>query len=66
MRKKGGAMEKRELELIVENVKEVLKKLNLRDGDILFHADENYRVNISPYRMTMELRFPEGLHNLKV
>ncbi len=62
---KGGAMEKRELEMIVENVKEVLKKLNLRDGDILFHTDENYRVNISPYRMTMELRFPEGLHNLR-
>ena len=65
MSKKGGAMEKRELEMIVENVKEILKKLKLREGEILFHADENYRVNVSPYRITMELRFPEGIHNLK-
>ncbi len=58
-------MENRELEMIIKNVKEVLKKLNLQDGDILFHADENYRVNVSPYRMTMELRFPEGIRNMK-
>ncbi|NOX88719.1 MAG: hypothetical protein GXO77_06815 [Calditrichaeota bacterium] len=58
-------MENRELEMIIKNVKEVLKKLNLQDGDILFHADENYRVNVSPYRMTMELRFPEGIQNMK-
>ncbi|APF19750.1 hypothetical protein [Caldithrix abyssi] len=58
-------MEKRELEMLVENVKEVLKKLKLNDGDIFYHTDENFRVNVSPYRMTMELRFPEGIHNLK-
>ncbi len=58
-------MENRELELMIKNVKEILKKLDLRDGDILFHTDENHRVNISPYRLTMELRFPEGIHNMK-
>ncbi len=58
-------MEKKELEIMIENIKNVLKKLNLRDGEILFHSDENFRVNVSPYRMTMELRFPEGIHNLK-
>lgn len=58
-------MKDRELEILIKNIKESLKKLNLQDGDILSHADENYRVHVSPYRMTMELRFPEGIQNIQ-
>ncbi len=53
-----------ELEILIKNIQEELKKLNLQDGEIIARANEHYRLNISPYRMTMELRFPEGIQNL--
>jgi hypothetical protein len=52
------------LEILVRNIQEELKKLNLQDGEIISQVNEHYRLNISPYRMTMELRFPEGIQNL--
>ena len=59
-------MKDQDLKSLIRNVKETLKKMNLQDGDMVFQTNENYRVHVSPYRMTMELRFPEGIHNLKV
>ncbi|RLD12905.1 hypothetical protein DRI50_08260 [candidate division KSB1 bacterium] len=57
-------MKNNELEILVKNIQEELKKLNLQDGEIISQVNEHYRLNISPYRMTMELRFPEGIQNL--
>ncbi len=58
-------MKNNELEILVKNIQEELKKLNLQDGEIIAQANEHYRLNISPYRMTMELRFPEGIQNIQ-
>ncbi len=57
-------MKNNEIEIMIKNIQEELKKLNLRDGEMIAQANEHYRLNISPYRMTMELRFPEGIQNI--
>ncbi len=61
---KEGVMKDREIEILIKNIKETLKRMNLEDGDIITRADEDYRVHVSPYRMTMELRFPKGINNM--
>lgn len=58
-------MKNNELEVFIKNIQEELKKLNLQDGEFIAQANEHYRLNISPYRMTMELRFPEGIQNIQ-
>ena len=58
-------MQDKSLEFFVKNVKDAVKNFKLKDGDILSFADENYRLRVSPYRLTMEIRFPEGINNAK-
>ncbi len=54
-------MHKKHLESIIENIKKTVKEFNLKDGDMLSVTDEHHRVHVSPYRVTMEIRFPEGI-----
>lgn len=58
-------MQDKYLELMIENIKDALKNIPIRDGDILAHADEHHRLHISPYRLNLEIRFPEGIQNIK-
>ncbi len=51
------------MQLIFQQVKDTMKDINLKDGDFLYFSDEHHRVNISPYRMTMEIRFPKGINH---
>ena len=53
------------LQFIFEQVEQAIKNLNLNEGDFFSFSDENRRVNVSPYRLTMEIRFPQGLAKLK-
>ena len=46
---------------IFDQVEQAIKDLNLNEGDFFSFSDENRRVNVSPYRLTMEIRFPHGL-----
>ncbi|MEJ2055223.1 MAG: hypothetical protein P8X42_15005 [Calditrichaceae bacterium] len=52
------------LQYIINNLRDSFKELNVQHGQILNLSDENYRVSVSPYRVTMELRFPEGITNI--
>ncbi len=50
---------------LFDQVEQAIKNLNLNEGDFFSFSDENRRVNVSPYRLTMEIRFPHGLAKLK-
>ena len=53
------------LESIIKNLRDTIKELNIQDGEILNLSDENHRVMVSPYRLTLELRFPNGINAVK-
>jgi len=58
-------MQQKHMERIIQNIKDTIKDFNLQDGDIFTLSDENHRVSVSPYRVTMEIRFPDGVNNAK-
>ena len=58
-------MNEKKIEGIISKVKSYLQEMDVQDGDIFSHSDENHRFHFSPYRLTMEIRFPEGIHNLE-
>lgn len=53
------------LQYIFEQAEQAIRNLNLNEGDFFSFSDENHRVNVSPYRLTMEIRYPHGLAKLK-
>jgi hypothetical protein len=53
------------LESIIKNLHDTIKELNIQEGEILNLSGENHRVMVSPYRLTLELRFPDGLNEIK-
>jgi len=59
----GQELQQRNLDRIIQNIRESIKDLNIQDGDFLTSTDENHRISISPYRITMEIRFPEGMNH---
>jgi hypothetical protein len=50
------------LEQIIQNIRESIRDLNLQEGDFITSSDENHRISVSPYRITMEIRFPDGMN----
>lgn len=60
---KGGLMQDQHMQLIFNQVRKALKEIDLKDGEFLSFSDEHRRMNISPYRMTLEMRFPQGIEN---
>jgi len=62
---KGGIMSEKHLHHLLKSIQEAVKDIDLKDGDIISYVDENYRLRVSPYRLTMEIRFPEGINNHK-
>ena len=58
-------MHRGRLEYIIKNLRDTIKELNIQDGEIINLSDEHHRVMVSPYRLTMELRFPDGLNGVK-
>ncbi len=62
---KGGIMSEKRLHHLLKSIKDAVKDIDLKEGDIISYVDENYRLRMSPYRLTMEIRFPEGIHNSK-
>ena len=62
---KGDFMPNKNLEHLVINIKDAVKNMHIKDGDIYTLSDEHYRLRVSPYRLTMEIRFPEGINNMK-
>jgi hypothetical protein len=59
----GQNMQQRHLERIIQNIRESIRDLNLQEGDFITSSDENHRISVSHYRITMEIRFPEGMNN---
>jgi len=57
----GEFMPDKHMLQIFKQVEEAMKNINLKDGDFLSFSDEHHRINISSYRLTMEIRFPEGI-----
>ncbi len=51
---------------LVHKTMDAIMNIKLKDDDIIYVTDENYHVRVSPYRLTMEIRFPEGINNNKV
>lgn len=58
-------MQQKRMEIIIQNIKDTIKDFNLQDGDIFTLSDEHHRVSVSSYRLTMEIRFPDGINNAK-
>jgi len=50
---------------LVHKTMDAVMDIKLKDDDIIYVSDENYHVRVSPYRLTMEIRFPEGIKNNK-
>jgi len=48
---------------LVHKTMDAVMNIELKDDDIIYVSDENYHVRVSPYRLTMEIRFPEGIQN---
>ena len=61
----GGIMSEKHIQHLLKHVKDAVKDIDLKEGDILSFSDEHYRLRVSPYRITMEIRFPEGINNSK-
>lgn len=60
----GDLIHDQQMQLIFQQVKDTMKDIDLKDGDFLYFSDEHHRVKISPYRMTMEIRFPNGINHI--
>ena len=56
-------MPERDIETLIQNIRQQLRDVKLEDGEIITHTEENVRFHFSPYRLTMEIRFPEGIAN---
>lgn len=61
----GDSIHDQHMQQIFQQVKDTMKDINLKDGDFLYFSDEHHRVKISPYRMTMEIRFPNGINHIQ-
>ncbi len=57
----GTASQNEQMRSLFEQVEIAMKNIRLKDGDFLYFSDDHRRIKISPYRMTMEMRFPDGL-----
>ncbi len=53
------------IEIMLKRIKETIKDFNLKDGDIVTSFDEFHNIRVSPYRVTMEIRFPDGIDKAK-
>ena len=51
-------------QILFKQIVKTMKNINLKDGDFLSFTDEHKRVNISPYRVTLEMRFPNGIDQI--
>ena len=56
-------MGEKDIETLIRSIRQQLRDVKLKDGEIISHTEENVRLHFSPYRMTMEIRFPEGIAN---
>ena len=61
----GNSLQNERMRTMFEQVESAMKDINLKEGDFLYFSDENYRIKISPYRMTMEMRFPDGIPHIE-
>ncbi len=57
----GTSSQNEQMRSLFEQVEKAMKNIRLKDGDFLYFSDEHSRIKISPYRMTMEMRFPDGM-----
>ena len=57
----GDSKQNERMRSIFEQVENAMKDIHLNDGDFLYFSDEHYRLKISSYRLTMEMRFPDGI-----
>lgn len=57
----GSSVQNQQMRSLFEQVESVMKNIRLKNGDFLYFSDKNSRIKISPYRMTMEMRFPNGI-----
>jgi len=46
---------------IMDLLRASLSEYKLEEGDVITIMDELHRIRISPYRITLELRFPQGI-----
>gem|GEM_PF-2677484 len=56
-------MSEKNIQILFKHIKDAVKDIDLKEGDILSFSDEHHRLRVSPYRLTMEIRFPEGINN---
>ncbi len=56
-------MIEKDIENLIQKIRQQLRDVELKDGEIISHTEENVRFHFSPYRLTMEIRFPEGIAN---
>ncbi len=59
-----GFMPDKNIQLLFQQVEDAMKAMQLKEGDMLSFSDEHRRMHVSPYRMTLEIRFPEGIEQL--
>ncbi len=57
----GNSQQNERMRSMFEQVENAMKEIHLKEDDFFYFSDENYRIKISPYRMTMEMRFPDGI-----
>ncbi len=57
----GTSIQNEQMRSLFKQVETAMKSIQLNGGDFLYFSDKNYRIKISPYRMTMEMRFPDGI-----
>lgn len=50
----------KQLNDIIRQLRKTIKEMNIKPGEIINCSGEHYRVMISPYRVTLELRFPDN------
>ena len=62
---KGGFMPDQNVQFLFQQIEDAMKLINLKAGDFVSFSDEHRRMHISPYRMTLEIRFPDGIDQLR-
>ena len=63
---KGEFMQEQYTQMLFAQVKEAIKNFKLKEGDFITFSDENHQLRVSPYRMTMEIRFPENSEQIEL
>ena len=58
-------MTNKNLEHLVINIQDAIRNMQIKEGDFFSLSNEHYHLRVSPYRLTMEMRFPEGISNMK-